>query len=230
MTSLVERFEIDRDLVAFVGGGGKSTLTLTIGRELADAGRHVVVTTTTKMGTDQIPAWATVCHDATAVASALAAGSPAFLLRSIEGPKVIGADPELVSRVFAHHDVTIVAEADGARRRPFKAPGPHEPVVPRAASLVVVVAGADALYRPIVEVCHRPERVSALTGRGVDEPLGPVDLVTVVNAADGGRRNVPPNARLILALTKVGVEHQTAVDEIEQALAGDIGLVVVAAR
>jgi probable selenium-dependent hydroxylase accessory protein YqeC len=230
MTSLVEHLGIGRDLVAFVGGGGKSTLTLAIGRELADAGRPVVVTTTTKMGADQIPQWATVCRDADEVAAALQARSPVFLLRSIEGPKVIGADPGLVSRIFTHHDVTIVAEADGARRRPFKAPGPDEPVIPENASLVVVVAGADALYRRIAEACHRPEQVAALIGRGIDGALGPQDLVTVVGAATGGRKNVPSEARLILALTKVGVEHRAAVDEIERALPSDIQLVVVGAR
>ena len=81
MTSLVEQFGFDHDLVAFVGGGGKSTLALTLGREFADAGRRVVVGTTTKMGTDQIPPWATACRTPTEVETALAAGSPAHRVR-----------------------------------------------------------------------------------------------------------------------------------------------------
>ena len=52
----------------------------------------------------------------------------------------------------------------------------------------------------------------------------------MVGAATGGRKNVPSEARLILALTKVGVEHRAAVDEIERALPTDIELVVVGAR
>ena len=229
MTSLVGRFGIGRDLVAFVGGGGKSTLALTVGRELADARKPVVVTTTTKMGTDQIPPWATVCRDDAEVAAALEAEAPVFLLGSIEAPKVIGADPGLVSRIFTHSDAAVVVEADGARRRPFKAPGPHEPVIPADATLVVVVAGADAVHRPIAESCHRPERVAALTGRSVDETLRPVDVATVVAAPDGGRTHVPGGARLVLALTKVTDAHASSVDEIARHLANDIELVVIPA-
>ncbi len=227
MTSLVEQFGFDHDLVAFVGGGGKSTLALTLGREFADAGRRVVVGTTTKMGTDQIPPWATACRTPTEVETALAAGSPAFLFDSINGPKVIGAAPELASRIFSDLDAAVVIEADGARRRPFKAPGPDEPVIPSDATAVVVVAGIDALHRPIAESCHRPERVAALTGRGIDQTLRPRDIATVVNAPDGGRKRVPAAARLLLALTKVGAEHRTTVEEVTSLLPDDITVVAI---
>ena len=50
------------ELVAFVGAGGKSSLLLGLGAELSVSGSRVVLTTTTKMGTDQIPGWATVCR------------------------------------------------------------------------------------------------------------------------------------------------------------------------
>ena len=93
MTSLVERLGIGLDLVAFVGGGGKSTLALTIGRELSGTQRAVVITTTTKMGADQIPPWTRLCRDVAEAIEAIASGAPTFLVGSIEGPKVIGVEP-----------------------------------------------------------------------------------------------------------------------------------------
>ena len=109
--ALVDMFGIgDAELVAFVGGGGKSTLTLRLAEELIAAGQRVVVTTTTMMGADQVPSWATVGHNARQVANAVERGEPAFLAQSIVPPKVIGVPPEMVDVVFAANDVTVLVE------------------------------------------------------------------------------------------------------------------------
>ena len=42
----------------------------------------------------------------------------------------------------------VIAEADGARLRPLKAPAEHEPVIPPAADAVVAVAGLDSVGAP----------------------------------------------------------------------------------
>jgi len=217
------------ELVAFVGGGGKSTLTLRLGRELADAQRAVALTTTTKMGADQIPNWAVVCHSAAEAAVAIEGGRPAFLLGVVDGPKAIGVEPALVDELYATGGVTIVAEADGARRRPFKAPGKNEPVIPSLATLVVVVAGIDALGGRIADVCHRPERVAVLTGRSVDDALRPADMATVLTHPDGGRKHVPANARLVVALTKVTRRHDSVVAVLREACRGRIDVVAIPA-
>lgn len=225
---LVETLGIgDRDLVAFVGGGGKSRLALGAGRELADTGHRVTVTTTTKMGTDQLPAWATVCRDAAGVTATLDAGSPAFLLGSIAGSKVIGVAPAVVDAVFASTDATVLVEADGARRRPFKAPGPDEPVIPAATTLVVIVAGIDAVGGPIGVVCHRPERVSALTGRSGSDVLRPEDMAMVLTHSKGGLKGVPPGARTLVALTKVGPTGRADADRVRLLLGERLPVVTI---
>ena len=219
----------DHELVAFVGGGGKSTLTLGIGREIADAGRRVVMTTTTKMGTDQIPTWATVCHSAPEVHAAVADGRPAYLLGAIDGSKVIGVSPEVVDEVFEFGTCTVLTEADGTRRRPLKAPGPNEPVIPAATTLVVIVAGMDAIGGRIADVCHRPERVTALTGRGRDDTVRPEDVATVLTHPAGGFENIPAGARAVIALTKVTAERTPAAERI-RSLIVDIPIVTIAAK
>lgn len=215
------------DVVAFVGGGGKSTLTLASGRELADAGKPVVLATTTKMGVDQIPAWAEVCEEVPAVERALRSGLPSYLLKHAAGSKVIGAHPELIDQIAAQTGATVVVEADGSRGKPFKAPDDHEPVIPRSTTLVVIVVGSDAIGQPIAQICHRPERVMALTGAGPDDLVTPDHIATVAGHAAGGRRNVPPHARLELAVTKVGPDQDPAVAGIRARLPADIDLIVV---
>ncbi len=59
----------------------------------------------------------------------------------------------------------ILVEADGARKLPFKAPAPYEPVIPLESTLVVIVVGVDIFGRPLNEKhVHRPTLVSALSG------------------------------------------------------------------
>ncbi|MCP3973551.1 MAG: putative selenium-dependent hydroxylase accessory protein YqeC [bacterium] len=218
------------DVVAFVGGGGKSTLVLETGRELASAGRSVVMATTTKMGVDQIPDWAAVCQTAAEVEAALAAGRPVYLLHRAEKAKVIGVDPDLVDAVAATTRATVLIEADGSRGKPFKAPANHEPVIPTSVTLVVVVVGADALARPIGETVHRPERVAALTRLSITDAVTPEAVGAVVGHPAGGRHNAPSGARLMLALTKVEPHHSDAVARIRAALAPDIELVPINSR
>ncbi len=205
MTPLAEQFGLGRtELVAFVGAGGKSSLLLGLGAELSVPANRVVITTTTKMGTDQIPGWAKVCRTDGDVSAALERGEPVFLVGDIADEKVTGVAPEVADRVFATAGVDyLLAEADGARGRSFKAPAPHEPVIPAAATLVVVVAGIDAIGRTIAEVAHRPERVAALTGRRPDDVVRPADMAHVLSDPQGGRRGVPAGARVVVALTKV---------------------------
>jgi molybdenum cofactor cytidylyltransferase len=191
-----------RELVAIVGAGGKSTLLLGLGRELSMTGNSVVMTTTTKMGADQLPPWAVACRTLNGVQHAVASGDPVFLLADIDASKIAGASAELVTEVFSQPDIAyVLAEADGAAGRSLKAPAEHEPVVPAGTTVVVVVAGLRAVGARIAEAAHRPERVAALLGTHVDHVLEPADLAAVIAHPCGGMWRVPRTARVVVALT-----------------------------
>lgn len=213
------------DLIAFVGAGGKTRLMLGLGRELADAGLPVVMTTTTRMGVEEIPTWAQICHTPGEVQIQLSAGSPAFLIGAAGVEKIAGIDPALVAQIHSATSATVLVEADGAQHRPFKAPASHEPAIPATASLVVVVAGLDALGQRIEDVCHRPERVAALAGRSIDDPLRAEDMARVLSNPDGGMKGVPPAARVTIALTMATADSDAAIGSIRSAVPGRVAVV-----
>ena len=67
--------------------------------------------------------------------------------------------PQECDAWFEHVDHVII-EADGSRRRPFKAPADYEPVVPSTTTTMVSVIGADAL------AAMKPTAILVNTARG----------------------------------------------------------------
>ena len=191
-----------RELIAIVGAGGKSTLVATLGAEYAASGHTVILTTTAKMGADQLTEPTCVTTDLGVVEARLVAGEPLFVVADVEGEKVIGVSPDMVDTLFVESRAdVVVVESDGARRKRFKAPAAHEPVIPSLSTSVVVVAGASALGRPIREAAHRPEIVAALADVDVLHPLTPAIAAKVLVHPLGGAKNVPEAAALRYVVT-----------------------------
>lgn len=201
------------DVICLVGGGGKTTLMFRLADELTAAGLKVVTTMTTKIFVGQMSrAPARVVRQGE---GALLAQLPGLLAEHgqvlvagstlVEEDKVQGLEPALVDRIAAHPSVdAVVIEADGSRRLPFKAPAPHEPVIPSSATVVVPIVGLDILGQPLTaEHVHRAERVAALTGASRGDPITPAMIATVLAHPVGGGKAVPASARLIPFLNKV---------------------------
>jgi molybdenum cofactor cytidylyltransferase len=103
--------------------------------------------------------------------------------------------------------------------RPIKAPAEHEPVIPPGTTLLVPLAGIDALDGPLDRVAHRPERIRAITNDELritneekrlmeDGRLTPVGLARVFIHPQGGIKNAPEEARIVPFLNKVETERQ----------------------
>ena len=120
----------------------------------------------------------------------------------IDEPKATGVDPARCDAWFERIDHVLV-EADGSRRRPFKAPADYEPVVPSTATMMISVIGADALGRVIADQCHRPLRVAALAGCRPDVRLEPWMAATVILHERGATKALPAGAELVVAINKV---------------------------
>ncbi|GMQ85267.1 MAG: hypothetical protein BMS9Abin07_0833 [Acidimicrobiia bacterium] len=232
MESLTDRLGLGgHELVSFVGAGGKTTLMVRLGHELADAGHRVVITTTTKMGADQVES--PVVDPMGAVEANLERGGLVYVVHRESESKMTGPSPAEVNVMFSSTSADyVLVEADGARGRSLKAPSQFEPVIPSASTVVVVVTAIDAIGRSIATACHRPERVAAILGRPLTYHLGTRDVAQVLTSAAGGLKDIPANARIVVAVTKVGSDDIEAARDLTTQVVSDpdIDRVVVIPR
>jgi molybdenum cofactor cytidylyltransferase len=209
---LAAALDLRRDeVVALVGGGGKTSAMFLLAREMMEAGALVLTTTTTHIFASQIRQAPAHLLDADAKPERLRAMLAAQRHVLVTGPtnpataRAAGLGLERFRELRAWcRDVCILAEADGSRTRPFKAPAEHEPVIPEETTLVIAVVGADVLGQPLAaEHVHRQERVSALSGAAPGAPVTPELVARVLTHPDGGRKGVPPGARLAVLINKM---------------------------
>jgi probable selenium-dependent hydroxylase accessory protein YqeC len=177
-------------VISLVGAGGKTTLMFRIARELAAAGETVLTTTTTRIYPPQ------AAQSGQVVVAARPAAALAQLAHRLrrsrhvttaagwipEAGKLAGYPPESVAALRAAGLFRwILVEADGAARRPLKAPAAHEPVIPACSDWVIAVAGMAAVGRPLdARWVFRPERFGALAGISAGEPVTPGAIAAVL--------------------------------------------------
>jgi probable selenium-dependent hydroxylase accessory protein YqeC len=201
-----------REIIALVGGGGKTTLMFALAQELNGKGLKVITTATTKIFE---PAREQACmlvvqddpeQAIRMVREGLQQGSHvAFAAQRFPGGKIGGTDPAFVERMARELPVNdIIIEADGANKLPIKAPADHEPVVPAATTLLVPIIGIEALGKPLnEETAFRPERIAELTGVKPGALITPHLIAKVMAHPQGLIKGAPGGARIISVINKV---------------------------
>jgi probable selenium-dependent hydroxylase accessory protein YqeC len=199
----------DRELVAFVGAGGKKTAMHRLAREASKQDHTVGYTTTTHMPPPDGFPLVLAAPDELQAALVGHESPVAFASERVKNPKrvdekVRGYDPSVIDSIFEPdvRDVVLV-KADGARRREFKAPSSTEPVIPDASTVVVVVASVRVVGSPLeAPSVHRPERVSAISDLPINFPLSPEAVGTVLASENGGIKDIPDGATAVLLVNK----------------------------
>jgi molybdenum cofactor cytidylyltransferase len=211
------------ELVAISGGGGKSSLMFALAKALSG---RVIMTTTTRIFTAQtkladavfiVPKGQTSdggligeSGQVSELGALLARHGNCLVIGELVGEKAAGVPPELPGRLLARADVDyVLVEADGSRMRPCKAPAGHEPVVPTETTVLVPVAGIDAVGGRLVDVAHRPEQVAVLTGLRPDDEMTTSALAALMSHPDGGLKGAPGEARVVPLLNKVTTSEQS---------------------
>ncbi len=188
-------------VISVVGAGGKTSLIFAWARELAAAGKKVVITTTTHMYRPE--------------------------RMEEEGIRIVAADdPERSDKVTAPPaevldglrdtaDVVLI-EADGSRRMPLKWPADREPVVPDYTDFTVCVAGLSALGRKTSDAVFRADELPDILKRETVD----INLIhAMISSREGGQKGVRGDFRVFMNQVDDDIDRLASAYRLQQIFA-----------
>lgn len=198
-------------IIAFVGGGGKSTTMYRLAVELAEKQKKVLVTTTTMIFHPKIKNRPYNTFYTGSVHSLLQNNLPGNGSITVagadiisEGKKIKGFTPEEIKqiKITGNFDIILV-EADGARGKPIKAPAKYEPVIPFDTDIVAGVIGMDCIGTVINnQNVHRPEIFTKITGSSIGDILKTHIVNELIKSTSGIFKGTSPKSRKIVIFNK----------------------------
>lgn len=201
-----------REAISLVGAGGKTHLMFHLAEELRARGSRVITTTTTKIFVPRPhdTPFVSVGEPQDAVlANVDLYGHITVVAQRLAQKKLEGISSEQADSLWKSDRIDyLIVEADGASRRPLKAPESYEPVIPACTGVVVGLLGADAFDRVLSEATvFRSHVFSRLTGT----PLGAKVTYEAISTAfihrDGIIKGSPRSARVVVFVNKVDLDE-----------------------
>ena len=212
--SLIKTLELGpREMIALVGGGGKTTLMFTLARQLAEAGSRVVTGPTTKIcfpepeDTPLLMLRENSVQFSESVAGELAKHRHVTVGQCVLSPsnKVDCCEPAFFDDLFREERTDyVVVEADGAKMLPIKAPRENEPVIPSETTMVIGLMGLDVLGKPLSDdIAFQAERLGKIMGIEPGNPITARGMAALAADPAGLFKSAPPAARRLIFLNKL---------------------------
>ncbi len=199
-------------VVAFFGGGGKTSLMRAMAEALVADGAKVIVTTTTETEPLRWPDLALAAWD-DLVADPRPERPPLLFVGRDPAPATADAElkwsglaPEQVDRLAELcPDRVVLVEADGSAGLPLKLHRDDEPVWPGRTSLAVAVVGLAGFEERLDAAVHRWGRLPAgpLSGLADDTRVGWPELERLVFGPGGYLDRVPADVPTVVALLQM---------------------------
>jgi len=211
-TSLIEALDLGpREHIAFVGGGGKTSLMFALAEELLGRNRTVLTSTTTKVFYKEAElAPLLVLLEGSVkmkeLGETLKSGRHVFVSeRLLDSGKVQGIAPSLADTFYRELPLDyLLVEADGSAGHPAKAPAAHEPVIPESVTIVLALLGLEALGRVFSpETVFRPELAAKIMLLRPGEELSVSALAKLFLNPQGLFKGSPASAKRMAFLNKL---------------------------
>jgi probable selenium-dependent hydroxylase accessory protein YqeC len=201
----------EREVISLVGAGGKTCLMFLLAKQLRESGYRVVSSTTTKIfepGPNETPYVSLGETQELILARIDQYGHVTVVSQKVPQGKLAGITPRQVEALWESARIDyLVVEADGAARRPLKAPESYEPVIPPCTGVVVGVVGADAFGALLDEnTVFRSAIFSRLTGLPLATRLTYESIALAFTHKEGILKGTPERARIVLFVNKVDLE------------------------
>lgn len=198
--------KIRGQIVAVIGGGGKSSLLQKIGKELVEENLRVILTSTTKfqpfpqMGVALVRDGASYVSELNVLLNELKIAQVAK--DYYEKDRFIGVNIVTVQELARLADVVLI-EADGSRQRSLKTHKDYEPVIPPFATSVIIICGCDVVGEPLNEkTVHRAEIFSEKWNLPFGTTLTPEIICRELLSPHSYLRNVPLRAGVSFFISK----------------------------
>lgn len=201
-----------RELISVVGAGGKTTLMFRLAKEFLLIGKKVITTTTTKIfePSQEDTPFLFVERDERKIKKQILLLLEKYqhltlATERIGSGKLAGLSPDFIAELWRENEIDgIIVEADGAKRRPLKAPREGEPVVPSCTTLMIGLLGLDGLGKELNdENAFQADRISELTHTAKGEKITEETLIRLILHPEGLFKGSPSEARKVVLLNKI---------------------------
>lgn len=220
-----------KEVISFVGGGGKTTSIKSLAKELSDLGMKVLITTSTKIFEPMEDEGQYFFLEEIPINFKPDKGTITIFGENIRDGKLIGATIEKIDRIKQRGLFDyILIEADGAKRKPIKAPNIHEPLIANSTTITIGVMGIDAIGLEIIEdMVHRPEILKDILNVEENHIVNSNDIVNLSLHPKGLFKS--SKGKKVLFLNKVRIDldifiakeiRQKLIDSDIQIIIGDI--------
>jgi probable selenium-dependent hydroxylase accessory protein YqeC len=222
-------------VISLFGGGGKTSLMLSMASVYLELNVPIVASTTTRtepLNQFDPTVWQTDGPHKTA-APVIAAEVPMTFVHGGEhaNGKWLGLKPDEIEKLgAANPERILLIEADGSAGMPVKLHRHDEPIWPSQTSLAVAVMGLSAIGRPIADVLHRYGQEPAAW-------LGPVAegeswswdcMFRLLAGPRGYTSRLPSGVPSVLALTQMErLEDSVGLFDFVERVMSEAGLPIV---
>jgi probable selenium-dependent hydroxylase accessory protein YqeC len=231
---LIDALKIEinkKNIISFVGGGGKTSSIYKLGEELKELGKKVIITTTTRMFMPESNTVITgkkediikLLNDKNMITVGLLCdeknekfdynklkdGSSLESCEEHIPRKISGVSKEIAESFIEIADFVLV-EADGAKGLSLKVPAEHEPVILTKSNLVIGVCGIDAVGKKIKEICHRSNLVSRFLNTDEEHIINAWDVAKILASTKGQRKDVRCPYKVIINKADTIMELENA--------------------
>ncbi len=189
-----------KEMLSFVGGGGKTTTIFRLAEELAKLNKKVLISTTTKIFTPSKDEYNYFFLKDIDEGFSAINGTITVLGEEIREDKLIGISKDKSDKIFKRDIFDyILMESDGSKRKPIKAPGSDEPVIPNTTTKTIGVIGLDCLGEKIDDLTvHRPELLLEISEKSSLDIIDEETIVKLILHKNGIFKNARGDKILLL--------------------------------
>lgn len=224
---LINKLNLNKkEVISFIGAGGKTTTIAKLATELRDTGNRVLSTTSTAIFLPKREHYDRIYIRDISIGYIPNTNSITIYGEYEENKKLrvkdISKIDELIKREIFDY---VLIEADGSKGKPIKGAAEHEPVVSDLTTITVGVIGLDSLDRNINDAAHRPEILIKIIEAEDNHIIDYKDIIKLTLHKEGIFKN--SKGRRILFLNKIEDRQLEVIEKIKDGLKNtDIEVVV----